>query len=181
MRTTALPLTLAFVCLPVFAQTRRPAPPINTITYNAEAAIKQAMENLGNEKKIYERDLEALQRVRNADAALTDPMQPNNAIQKAIDELAAADPLVSDLFVKNGIIKARQQVEEARRSPASADFGRLRASLRTDALGPTIRLVARNGARLQEETLAWIRIQELISMHLKALAEMTSASLRAAQ
>lgn len=147
----------------------------------AESAVKQAMDQLVAEKKAYERDLEVLQRLRNADVALTDPMQPNNAIQKALDEVEVAKGLAGDLTVKLGVIKIAQELEAARRSPLSADFGRLRGILRSEAAGPAVRLVARNGAKLAEDSLAWIKVQELISSHLRSLAEISAESLRATQ
>ena len=147
----------------------------------AETAVKQAMDQLVAQKKIYDRDLEVLQHLKNADAALTDPMQPNNAIQKAFDEVDTAKGLTSDFIVTQGVIKASSALEDARRSPVSADFGQLRTIVRTEAIGPASRVVARNGSRLQDETLAWIRVQELISSHLRSLAEIGAQSLRAAQ
>lgn len=78
-----------------------------------------------------------------------------------------------------GLSRVRRGLEEARRSPATADFGRLRSLVQEQALGPSSRLVVRNATRLQEEMLAWIQVQELIAMHLKNLAEITCESLRA--
>lgn len=186
MRRCLVPL-LVIVSMPLFAQVPPPRrgvvirPSRGPQAFTAEAAVKQAMEQLGEEKKIYDRDLEVLKHLRNADIALTDPMQPNNAIEKAFDEVGTAKGLNPDFLVYQGCVKAAQALEDAKRSPMSADFGRLRATLRSEATGPATRVVARNGARLQDETLAWIRIQELISSHLRQLAEITSESLRAAE
>lgn len=186
MRTCVVTLLATVVCVPLLAQTPRgrrvygPMPAAAQAA-TAENAVKQAIEQLGNEKKAYDRDLEVLDHLRSADLALTDPVQPYNAIEKAYDEVERAKSMATDLLVSDGIIKVERQIEDARRSPTVADFGRLRASLRSDAIGPAARLVARNGAKLQDETLAWIRVQELIAAHLRQLAEITSASLRAAQ
>jgi hypothetical protein len=138
------------------------------------------MDQLAAEKKTYDRDLEMLRHLRLADEALTDPMQPNNAIQKAYEEVGRAKSLVPELFVLQGVTRVEKEVETARLSPATTDFGRLRGILRTEVIGPASRLVARDGARLQEETLSWIRVQELISAHLRQLAEISAESLRAA-
>ena len=56
----------------------------------AETAIRSAMEQLTNDRKIYDRDLSVLLHIRSADDALADTMQPNNAIQKAFDEIQEA-------------------------------------------------------------------------------------------
>lgn len=186
MRTTFVALMTTIVCLPLLAQAprgRRVYPTMAPGSYavNAEAAVKQAMDQLAAEKKAYDRDLEMLDHLRAADNALTDPVQPYNAIEQAYGSVERAKSMATDLLVSDGIIKVERQIEEARRSPTVADFGRLRASLRAEAIGPAARLVARNGAKLQDETLAWIRVQELIAGHLRQLAEITSASLRAAQ
>ena len=144
----------------------------------AEAALKQAMDMLGEERKAFERDLEVLKHIQAADAALTDPMQPSNAIQKAYDEIDKAKQLRPEFFVMQGVIKIANDLTEARRSPPSADFGRLRAVLQEHAEGPASRLVVSNALRLEEETLMWIKIQELIALHLKTLSELAGDSLR---
>lgn len=149
----------------------------------AEGAIKSAMEQLANDRKIFDRDIEVLRYLRLAEEALTDPMQPNNAIQKAIDNVEKAKsvpPQPIDFTVLQGVIKVSKELESARLSPMGADFGRLRSILRSEAIGPAARLVARNGAKLQEETAAWIRIQEMIISHLRQLSDITGDSLRAA-
>lgn len=147
----------------------------------AETAIKQAIEQLGGEKKAIERELKVLGHIRHADAALTDPMQPSVAVQKAFEEISEAERATGDHVVRSGLIRTRQAIEDARRSPGTADFGRLRSLLQRDALAPASRLVVAMATQLQEETLAWIRVQELIATHLRALAEITGESLRAAQ
>jgi hypothetical protein len=181
---TRTALFLAIACLPLFGQAPPPRTargPSGIFAERAEIQVKQAIDQLATDKKNYDRDLEVLTHLRIADVALTDPMQPHNAIEKAFEEVGKAKSAVSDFATKDGIIKVAQQLEDARRSPTGADFGRLRSGLRTDALGPAIRVAARNGAKLSEETLAWIRVQELISGHLRQLSEITSASLRATQ
>src|SRR5690242_18442357 len=88
MMTAAL---IALVATPLVAQTpvRRPAR-TNRAADAAEAAIKQATEQFVADKKIIDRDLEVLRRVRSADSALADSMQPGNAIQKAYEEVDTA-------------------------------------------------------------------------------------------
>src|SRR5213593_3495641 len=64
--------------LPIFAQTPK-RPPIRTMPNQqanfAESAVKNAMERLADDKKIYDRDLDVLQHIRAADDALADVMQ----------------------------------------------------------------------------------------------------------
>ncbi|HVT43669.1 MAG TPA: hypothetical protein VMT00_04695 [Thermoanaerobaculia bacterium] len=150
----------------------------NVIT--AEQALKQATEQLADRKKRFEGDLEVLRRLHAADKALVDSLQPSIAVQKAFEHVEEAERLAVEFVVKQGIIRARQALEDARRSPASADFERLRSVLRTEALGPASRLVARNALGLEEEVLAWAKLQESISAHLRALSEIAAESLRAA-
>lgn len=146
----------------------------------AESAVRQAMDQLNMDKKAYDRDLDVLRHLRIADEALTDPTQPNNAVQKAYEEVGKAKALNPEFLVMQGVIRAEREVESARLSPGTTDFGRLRGILRSEAIGPASRLVAKNGVRLQEDTLSWIRVQELISVHLRQLAEISAESLRAA-
>ena len=148
---------------------------------NAERAVRNAMERLANEKKEYESDLAILQHIRAADNALADTMQPHNAIQKAFDEIEEAKRLNPDIVVMQGVIKAERELESARLSPMVADFSHLRSTIRTDAAGPAVRAVATNAAKLQEDVLGWIKVQELISGHLRNLTEISAASARAAQ
>lgn len=181
MRRALVVLAAVLTCAVVVAQRppRGARPSQRALT--AEGAVKQAMEQLGEEKKVLERDLQALAHLRTADKALTDPMQPSVAVQKAFEEVSEAARLNSDPFVGNGLIRVRQALEEARRSPGSADFGRLRSVLRREAIGPSSRLVVTKATALQDETVAWIRVQELIAMHLRTLSELTGESLRASQ
>jgi len=96
-------------------------------------------------------------------------------------KVGAAKALRPEFATMQGVIKAQEELENARRSPASADFGRLRASIRSEAIAPAVKVVARNGLRLQEETLSWLKVQELIATHLRTVAELTGDNLRAAQ
>jgi hypothetical protein len=148
---------------------------------NAEMAIKQAVDAAGMMQKAMDRDLEVLTLLRAADVALTDPMQPLNAIQKAYEEVDKAKSLRPDFDVYQGVIKVQRELESARLSPASADFGRLRALLAEHALRPAARVVTRNALRLQEETLAWMKVQELISVHVRTMTEIAGESLRAVE
>lgn len=187
MRTLVVVVLLSTFSLPLVAQpspSRRvperqlpPSMPAST----AESAIKQAMQQLAAVRAKYDRDLDVLRHIHAADEALIDPMQPNNAIQKAFEEISAAKALNPEFLVMQGVLAAERELEAARLSPATTDFGRLRGIIRTEAAGPAVRLVARNGAVLQEETLAWLRVQELIASHLRTVAEISAESLRAAQ
>jgi hypothetical protein len=80
-----------------------------------------------------------------------------------------------------GVTRSRQELEAARRSPGTADFDRLRGILQREAMGPAVRVVLRNGVALQEETMIWFKVQELITGHLRVLSEITAESLRASQ
>lgn len=171
----SLVLALAVSAVAQPARTRPVAP--NAV--GAEMAIKQAAEVLAQQRKAVERDLDVLTHLRSADVALTDPMQPENAMQKAWEEVDKAKSLGPEFNVMQGIIKMQHELESARHSPMSADFGRLRAILREQALGPATRVIGRHALRLQDETLAWLRVQELISAHVRALAEITGDSLKA--
>ncbi len=147
----------------------------------AEGYVKQAAEQLLPIKKRFDRDLEVMRRINNVDEALSDESQRYNAIQKACDEIDEAKRLEPEFLVKQGVVAAQQALDQARRSPGSADLGRLRTLVRTEAAAPALRAVARNGTLLQEELLAWIKVQELISAHLRSLAEISAESVRAAQ
>ena len=162
------------------APRRRTTPP-SVRAHAAELPVKQAAEQLAAEKKVIERDLQVLAHLRDADAALADPMQPSVAVEKAHEHIQKAESLNTDFLVQQGLIRTRQEIDSARRSPASADFGRLRSILREHALGPSSRLAVRNAARLHEETIAWMAVQEQISAHLRALTNITGESLRASQ
>jgi hypothetical protein len=147
----------------------------------AASALKQAAEELGDYRKAVERDLEVLRHLRAADAALADAMQPAVAVQEAFEHVAKAESLGPPFVVMQGIIRARQSLDEARRSPTSADFGRLRAALRDLALAPASRVAVSNALRLEEETLGWLEVQELATAHLRQLSDLAGQSLRATQ
>jgi len=176
-------ILLIVIASSAFAQ---PSPPMRVRptgqhVNNAEMAIKQAVEAAGMMRKAMDRDLEVLTHLRAADVALTDPMQPFNAIQKAYEEVDKAKSLRPDFDVYQGVIKVERELEGARLSPASADFGRLRALLAEHALRPAARVVTRNALRVQEETLAWMKVQELISAHVRTMTEIAGDSLRAVE
>ncbi|HEX6087369.1 MAG TPA: hypothetical protein VF266_22750 [Thermoanaerobaculia bacterium] len=177
-------LTIAVVCGASAGQQQRVTPrrPGGLMGPSAaESAVRQAAERLGNERKGIEVLLRVLQHIRNADRALVDPMQPAIAVQKSFEELSEAERLMADPVLRTGLIRARQALVAARNSPGTADFGRLRATVRDEALGPVSRAVIRSATALHEETLAWISVQEQIATHMKTLADITGESLRAAQ
>ena len=147
----------------------------------AEMAVRQAAERLADTRKAVERQLQVLMHVRKSDAALADAMQPSVAVQEAFEQLSRAESLNLDPIVRHGLIRARQEVDAARKSPGSADFGRLRGIIREHALGPASRQAMRTATALQDETMAWMSVQELIAIHLKTLTEITGEALRAAQ
>lgn len=171
-------LVVTLVSTSMFAQPSRRRPIAPGSAAAAESAVKEAMEELGEERKAFERDLKVLNFIRDSDKSLVDAMQPTVALQKAHDAISEAERLNGDFFLEQAIINARQEIDNALRSPGAADFARLRARLR-DALGISSRLVVRNALRLQEETIGWLKVQELISMHLKTLADISGESLRA--
>ena len=175
-------LVLMVISTSLFAQprpSRRPGMQVQGVG-SAELAVKQAAERLVNTRKGIELGLKVLQHIRASDRALIDPMQPSIAVQKAFEEISEAERLNPSPQLAVGIIRARQTVDAARKSPASADFGRLRATIREDALGPVQRQVVRAATQLHDETMAWLAVQELISTHLKSLADITGEGLRAA-
>lgn len=181
MRTLMAFLAIACVCVAAEGQRppRRPAGMMGPGA--AESAVRQAAERLGNDRKGIEIMLRVLQHIRNSDRALIDPMQPAIAVQKSFEQLNEAERLMGDPVLRTGLIRARQALEAARNSPGTADFGRLRATVREEALGPVSRAVIRSATGLHEESLAWIAVQEQIATHLKTLAEITGEGLRAAQ
>ena len=184
MRRLFLVLTLAGVSALAQTRERINRPPSGQRVPGAAAAemsVKQAMELLASMKKAYERDVDVLNFLHGADDALADAMQPSNAIQKAYESVEKAKGLGPDFLVMQGVIRIERELESARRSPIGADFGRLRSILRDEALGPAVRVVARNSLRLQEESLAWLRVQELIAAHVRTLTEISGDSLRATQ
>jgi len=180
-------VVLMLLGAPLLAQTRERRPPAgyritpNLGAQSAEAAVKQAMEQLVTMKKAVDRDIEVLTHLRAADAALVDNMQPTVSIQKAYEEVEKAKALNPEFNVMQGVIKNERELEAARRSPIGADFGHLRTILRDEALGPASRVVVREALRLQEETAAWMKVQELIAAHVRMLSDIASDSLRAAQ
>ncbi|MFP5246038.1 MAG: hypothetical protein ACLGH0_05045 [Thermoanaerobaculia bacterium] len=175
-------ILLLLCALPLFAQPRpqRITRQINH-AMQAEMAVKNAAELLANDRKDIERDVQVLQHLQKADAALTDDMQPSAAVEKAWEGVQEAKRLQPDFLVMQGVMRMEQELSSARRSPGSADFGRLRSLLRSEALAPASRVASQNALRLEEEVLAWIKVQELISTQLRALSELAGDSMRAAQ
>ena len=174
---------MALLCATLEAQRpqRRPMTPGIQSAQNAEMAIRLAAERLAEMRKAVERQLQVLAHVRSSDAALVDAMQPTVAVQEAYEHLIKAESLNQDPFVRQGLMRARQTSDAARKSPGTADFGQLRSVIREEALGPASRLAMRSATALQDETLAWMTVQELIAIHLKTLSEITGEALRAAQ
>lgn len=177
-------LLLAVTLVPTLLQAQQPPrrmgpPPVGARA--AEAAIKQAAERLAETRRAVERQLQVLAHVRRSDAALADAMQPSVAVQEAFEQISKAESLNLDPIVRQGLIRARQEIDAARKSPGTADFGRLRGIIREHALGPASRHAMRSATTLQEETVAWMSVQELIAIHLKTLSEITGEALRAAQ
>lgn len=184
MRVVSLLILIgALLDMPVIGQEppSRRSRAVSPHTHGIEQAVKRAAERLANERKIFERDINVLRHLRAADDALADDMQPTAAIQKAYEQVDEAHRLEPPFVVQQGVIRIRQELESARRSPLSADFGRLRLLLREHALGPAARVAVANATRLQEETVAWTKIQELIAAHIRSLAEITGESLQASQ
>ena len=183
MRRFAIVLSVALLAGSLAAQVppRGRMPRASTSADLAEAAVKQAMDQLGTLRKICERDIGVLAHLRAADDALADPMQPTNAIQKAYEEVGAARLLMPEFLVMQGVLKSEHTLEDARRSPMTADFGRLRSVLRDEAVGPASRVAVRDALRLEDESLSWLRVQQLISDHLRQISEISNQSLRAAE
>jgi hypothetical protein len=182
MRRSVIALSIATIAWPIVAQT--PPRRVSRTTMSADAAesaVKQASEQLGLSRKICERDIGVLMHLRAADDALADAMQPTNAVQKAFEEVGAAKGLGPEFFVMQGVIRTERALEDARRSPMTADFGRLRSTLRDEAVGPASRVAVRDALRLEDEALAWLKVQQLIADHLRAISEISSQSLRAAE
>ena len=185
MRTIVTFLLAVVATVPLLAQTpplpRRVIPRGGFPSDGAAAAVKIAIEQLTNQKKQYDRDIEVLKHIRAADSALVDPSQPMNALQKAFEEIEKAIALVPDFVVMQGLVKTRQLFEDARRSPGAADFGRLRALLTQLAERPATRVVVGNVSRLEEDILSWLKVQEAISVHLRTLSEIAGENLRVSQ
>ncbi len=186
MRWFTIALSIFGFALPIVAQ-RPPAARMGVpFVDQAESAIKQASERLVTVRKVAERDVAVLAHLRNADQALADPMQPDNAIQKAYEEVQAAgmsEPGTPPppFIVAQGLIAIRNELEDARRSPASTDFGHLRSDLREKALGPASRIAVADATRLEFEVNAWLKVQALIAAHLQALSDIATNSIRAAE
>lgn len=176
-----LSLSLALLAAPLFSQTppQRRLPRNMSRTDALEFAIRNATEQFAAERKAIERDTAVLRHLRAADAALADAMQPANAIQKAYEEVDAAHGLGPEFTVAQGVITARDALEAARRSPGATDFNHLRGLLRKEAIGPAVRLVVRNSLRLQEEAVSWLKVEQLIGDHLRAISDVSSEALRA--
>jgi hypothetical protein len=155
--------------------------PDKEFTYTVETAVRGATERLGQQLKFYAQDTQVLRLLREADDVLSDTMQPSASIQAALDRVQKAEGLASDVFLKNGLVEARNQLEAARRSPGSADFGRLRTMLLEDCIRPALRICLRNATRLQNETQAWLEVQDLIGAQLQLLSEAAYQSLSATQ
>lgn len=184
MRRTKLLLCLVSIAVPLTAQTtasRTQPGRVYAYAQQAEHQLKQAAEALAAEKKVYDNDLAVLQLLRAADAALTDPMQPANALQKAYESVDKAKSLGAEFLVMQGIIRMHGELEAARRSPATADFPRLRATLRDHAVGPASRVAVRNALKLEQEMMAWLRTQQAIAEHLRSISAIVGDSLRAAE
>jgi hypothetical protein len=185
MRRFAIALSIATLAgIPIAAQAppRVVRAPRSSMTADmAEVAVKQAMEQLVALKKTCERDIGVLTHLRAADDGLADPMQPAIVLQKAYDEVDAAKTMGPEFFVMQGVVKSERVLEDALRSPMTADFGHLRSVLRDDALGPASRVAVRDALRLEDEALGWLKVQQLIADHLRSIAEISSQSLRAAE
>ncbi|HEX7830669.1 MAG TPA: hypothetical protein VF787_13515 [Thermoanaerobaculia bacterium] len=163
------------------AQTPTYEPSGRPYTGSVEANVKSAAMRFAERKEIIDKDIRAMAGLRAADKALTDPTQPGVAIEKAFERVDPVSGLTSDFLVRQGAIRVRQELEAARRSPSTADFGRLRAILQEEAIGPAVRVIARHGAELSEETMKWLALQELIAAHLRQLTETSAEALRATQ
>lgn len=181
MRALFASLTVVLFTLPLLAQQRVTPRRLPARATTAESVIKQAADLLVDEKKIYDRDVAVLRHLQTADEALVDDMQRHVAIQTAFEEVAKARELGADFRVAPGLSKMANELESARRSIASADLGRLRSLLREHALAPAARVARENALKLEEEILAWLKVQELIAVHLRQMSEISGESLRTSQ
>lgn len=182
MRYAVLPVLVLALAIPLCAQSKQRVVYRNAdAVATADAMIKGAAELLANDRKAIERDIQVLRQLRQADAALADDMQPSNALEKAHDAVSKAKDLGPEFYVMQGVIKAEQALDDARRSPSLADLSHLRTIVRDDALRPASRVAIRNAQRLQEETVAWLSVQQLITNHLKTLSDLEHESLQAAE
>ena len=98
--------------------------------------------------------------------------------EKVIEKAILLKP---DFPVMQGLLKTKQVLEDARRSPLAADFGRLRALVTQHAERPATRTVIGNATRLEEDILSWLKVQEAISVHLRMLSEIAGDNLRISQ
>lgn len=182
MRAPFASLALLLLTVPLVAQPARTVRRPLLRPETAEQLVKQSAEQLVEEKKVYDRDIAVLRHLQSADEALADDMQRANAIQKAFEEVGKARQIgSSSQLVAQGLIRMTNELESARRSSANADFGRLRSLLREHASGPASRVARANALKLEEEMLAWLKVQELVSVHLRQMAEVSGESLRASQ
>lgn len=151
-------------------------------TLAAENAVKAAAEELERVKEMYERDVQVLAHLRAAQAALEDAMQPSVALEKAWDHVDKAKGLLASHpgAVAQRTRDVHRELETARRSPSSADFDRLRGLLGRANLSAA-HVAATNALALEEQILAWIKVQQMISDHLRRMSEIAGDSLRAAQ
>lgn len=146
-----------------------------------EGVVREAMRELGEEKKsILEPAIEVLRKIEVADAALVDPMQPSASLDTAWKEIHEARELIGpNSRLRIGFSRVIAELESARRSPMTADLGRIRSLIQGELKRPASREVVENVERLQDEILAWIKVQDLITAHLKTLSEAAGASLKA--
>lgn len=154
---------------------------ISPRAHAVEVAIARAVEQFAHAREAAERNVKVLAHLRAADDALADPMQPHVAIESAWRDVNKAYDLKPDILVQEGVIRLRNELESARRSPTTTDFGRLRSLLRTEAMGPASRVASRHAARLQEELLAWFAVHDLVGAHLQSIGRAAGESLQAAQ
>jgi hypothetical protein len=169
MRTTAAILAVAFT-LRLSADPR-----IRTLEVDRlRSTINRMAEQLGEERKRYERSVAILRHLRTADKALIDAMQPTVAVQKALDEVMKAEGLSPN---SNSLVAMRQELERARLSPTTADFDRLRRLLRENTIDPFARGVLGTAASLQRELTAWLALQNDIANHMDALNQTIGAGL----
>lgn len=184
MRRT-LALLIGSISLVAMAQSHSPETARQRRSTNhaiaAERAARQAYDQVKIDQRVFENDVAVLRRLREADRALADSTQPVNALQTAYEAVDAAYRLGPESSVMSGVIRILRELDQARRSPAMSDFERLRSLLAEEALTPASRVVVRNSLRLEEETIAWLKVQEAIGAQLRLLSDVKHASLVAAQ
>lgn len=175
-----------FLVLHSFVLLAQPRPPrrmpLRGAAARAEIAVKEAAEELEAVRETYERDVNVLAHLRAAQKALRDAMQPAAAVEKAWDQVERAKSLIGHDpgAVGQMTLRAHGAIESARRSPGSADFDRLRSMVQ-DAIDPASRVAASNALELEDQILDWIKVQQMISNHLRRMSEIAGDSLRAAQ